>query len=113
MKITPFVTETGRVGIEATAEEFGTKKLLRRRVKLAERKPFIDALNGLEKRLNEANERQDEDAALEISKEMITKMVEGISMDDFELLDMYDVQDLANAVRELMENGGRAAKKNE
>lgn len=112
MLIEHIVTESGRAGLKIKAEKF-EKTLLRRRVLLSERKVFFEGLAALEKQVNEAQQSGNEEQALETSIGMIIHMLEGITREDFdENLDMYDIRELAEAMAELMQNGGKAAKKN-
>jgi uncharacterized protein YjcR len=113
MLITYTVTDTGRAGLVVKNDEFGPKTLLRRRVKMNERKEFFAKLSAAEKSVNEATTAGDEDLAYEHSKEMILLMLEGITQEDFEKFDIYEMKELAEALPELMQNGGKAAKKNE
>lgn len=105
-------TDTGRAGIIITNDEFNKKTLLRRRVKMSERKEFFQKLTGLEKLVNEASSGGNEDQAFESSIDMILLMVEGITREDFEKFDIYEIKELSDSLAQLMDNGGKAAKKN-
>lgn len=112
MLIEFFTSETGRAGMKITTDEIKGRSLLRRKVKLSERKAFFDKLSELTKQAQSNQEGGDEDAVLEASISLILAMVEGLTREDFDDFDVLDIKELAEATSELMSNGGRAGKKN-
>lgn len=111
MKVEIVVNEFGRPGLKCKSENYD-KTLFRRKVLLSERKKFFEDLQKTQKRLTEAQDAGDEDLSLEVSKELLVTMLDGLQMEDFELFEVYDMQELGEKARELMENGGKEAKKN-
>lgn len=112
MLIEFFTNDVGRAGLKIKTENLN-KTLLRRKVILSERKAFLESITALEKKAAEAQEKGDEDAALDHSIEMVLTMLEGITREDFDSMDIYDIRELSEAMAELMQNGGKAGKKKE
>lgn len=112
MLIKYVTTDTGRKGIEITADGFGTRTLLRKKVTLGERKAFFGELEKVQTLVVKAQGENDEEAAIENSITLITLMLEGLTREDFDKFDVFDVRELAEAMPVLMGADDKATKKN-